>query len=151
MVENDDDWLSIMTNIKKEKSLWSQLSKLLKCPKISRKNSSLFFKTVVQKVLLYGSETWVMSGMMKNKLYSFHDGVARSLSDVKGEYDTSSQIYKKAPIGMVSESIYMDSVEDYIKKRKQTLHSTITQDDYDRSLLRKFTESQCGRKLVWWR
>ena len=40
----------------------------------------MMYKAVVQKVLLYGSEIWVVMGEMLTVLEGFHNGVARRIS-----------------------------------------------------------------------
>jgi hypothetical protein len=40
----------------------------------------MFYKAVVQSVLLYGSETWVFPPKMLSKLEGFHKQIARRLT-----------------------------------------------------------------------
>jgi hypothetical protein len=42
--------------------------------------SAMFYKAVVQTVLLYGSETWCISGAMMSVLNGFHNRVARCIT-----------------------------------------------------------------------
>jgi hypothetical protein len=42
--------------------------------------SSMFYKAVVQSVLLYGSETWVLPPNILSKLEGFHKQIARRLT-----------------------------------------------------------------------
>ena len=72
----------------------------------------------------------------------------RSIYNVKGKFDSVEKIYKKYPIEEVRESLDMDPVEEYIIKRKTNLQNTISQEDYDRTLLNTCMDYQCGRKLV---
>lgn len=85
MTDTNDDWLTILFNIKKDRKRWACISKLLRCFKISRTYASTYYKVVVLTVLLYGSETWVISGLMWQKLRSFNHSIARSLSHIKGQ------------------------------------------------------------------
>jgi hypothetical protein len=42
--------------------------------------SALFYKATIQTVLLYGSETWVVTNEILQLLTSFHHGIARRLT-----------------------------------------------------------------------
>lgn len=47
-------------------------SKILSTEKADPKAMTAIYKVVIQVVLLYGSESWVMNDTMKRRLQSFH-------------------------------------------------------------------------------
>ena len=67
---------------------------ILLCGKFSGKVMANFYKVIVMSVLLYGSETWVLNGTMRNKLKTFHHRIIRSISGCYPEFDEDSGIYK---------------------------------------------------------
>ena len=59
---DDNDMPAVQANLKKARGVWSRLSKLLRGETTNPRVCGMFYKAVVQSVLLYGSETWVVSG-----------------------------------------------------------------------------------------
>jgi hypothetical protein len=57
----DDDWPDIVKNLAKARRRWATISRVLIRDGATPRISSMFYKAVVQSVLLYGSETWVLS------------------------------------------------------------------------------------------
>ena len=53
-----------------------------------------FSKLIVMSVLLYGSDTWLLNGTMRNKLKTFHHRIIRSISGFYPEFEKDSEIYK---------------------------------------------------------
>ena len=78
--EDDDDYHAVVANIKKARQRWGMIAQLLKRDNAHPKTAAKFYKTVVQTVLLYGSETWTLSSRLHKMLASFHNYVARSLT-----------------------------------------------------------------------
>ena len=67
----------VVGNPRKDMNSWTQMTRIMvwevEDPRISR----LFFKKAVQKVLFFGSETWVLTPHMERALGSFQHRVAR--------------------------------------------------------------------------
>ena len=68
-----DDWPVVMGNLKKERKSWSWLTRTLGREGRNLRVSGMFFKAVVQAVLIFGSETWVMTPRMGHALGSFQN------------------------------------------------------------------------------
>ena len=79
-----------------------------------------FYLAVIQAILLYGSETWVISKRMLKRLESFHHRCARSmahrpirrLADGSWEHPHSSEVLTQC--GLLP-------IHTYIARRKRTL------------------------------
>ena len=56
----DDDWLEVVGNLQKSRKSWARLPIILGMEGDSPMMSGIFFKAVVQAVLLFGAETWLM-------------------------------------------------------------------------------------------
>ena len=72
----NNDWMTIIDNLKKARKQWSHVRKFLLTSLMSMKTSDNFYKTIVKSTLLYGFETWVPSGLMWIKLKTFHKKVS---------------------------------------------------------------------------
>ena len=70
--ENNDDLPLVVQNIQNAQQRWGQVACLLSHDGASICTMGYFYKAVVQAVLLYGSETWVLSCWMSCLLNSFH-------------------------------------------------------------------------------
>ena len=59
LTNTDDDWPAVAGNIRKARSNWGQLERILgregEDPKVSRS----FYTAVTQQVLLFGAESWI--------------------------------------------------------------------------------------------
>ena len=66
-----------MKNVRKS---WARLTMILGREGANLRVSRIFFNMVVQAVLLFGSETWVLNPRMEWDLVSFHQTVARRIT-----------------------------------------------------------------------
>ena len=57
---SDDNWPAVFQNISKARKLWGLLGKLPWRGGAELTVSAKFYRAVVQAVLLFGSETWVL-------------------------------------------------------------------------------------------
>ena len=65
------DWLAVAGNLKKARQIWGRLARVLSRGGADPKVSRTFYISVKQAVLLFGSETWVLTARMKKALDSF--------------------------------------------------------------------------------
>ena len=80
MTVGDDDWPAVAGNLAKARKSWGRMQGVLRregaTPQISRN----VFKEVIQQVLLFGVETWVVTPKMERALSAFLHGAARRLT-----------------------------------------------------------------------
>ena len=55
-------WPEIRRNIKQAQKVWWRLGKLLRRERVDYRVAEIFYIAVKQTVLLFGLETWVISG-----------------------------------------------------------------------------------------
>ena len=147
---NDDDWSAVNQNVKKATATWGRVCKILSKEGANPKAMATVYKAVVQAVLLYGSESWVLSLTMEKKLQSFHRRCARYITgqhirqnpDESWTCPSSSSVLLKAGLW---------SIQEYIQRRRSTVMK------YAQS---KFIYRQCEasiplasnpNQLVWWK
>ena len=80
MTAGDDDWPAVAGNLKKARKSWGRLSRILGREGVTARIYGTFFKSVVQQVLLFGAETWVVTPRMERALSGFLHGAARRLT-----------------------------------------------------------------------
>ena len=80
LTEGDDDWPAVAGNLVKARKSWGGLQGILRRESAIKRVSGNFSKAVVQQVLLFEAETWVVSPMMERALSAFLHGVAIRLT-----------------------------------------------------------------------
>ena len=111
-----------------------------------------FYKAVVQAVLLYGAETWTLTETMKTKLNTFHHRVSRHLvkDHIRPDPLDSSQWVLPESTEVLHKAGLL-TIEQYIKKRRITLKSTVEKEGASYSnLLRICLRVRKPRPLSWW-
>jgi hypothetical protein len=74
--QDDHDLSACVRNIQRAKAKWAAISKVLKREGASKK----FYLVIVSTVLLYGSDTWVVTRRMEELLTSFHSRCLRHIT-----------------------------------------------------------------------
>ena len=77
---SDNDWPGVRQNFGKARRVWSRLGKLLRREGVEPLVSEIFYWEVVQAVLLFGAETWVLSELMSRKLDGLHVDLLRYMT-----------------------------------------------------------------------
>ena len=80
LTEGVDDWLAVAGNLRKARKIWMQMVRILIREGADPKVLGLLFKAVVQAVLLFGLETWVLTPRMERSLSRFQHRVAQRLT-----------------------------------------------------------------------
>jgi hypothetical protein len=70
--QDDDDVQAVRAQICKACTTWACVGNMLQAHNAALTISALFYKVVVQSVLLNGSETWVLTKMVLARLEGFH-------------------------------------------------------------------------------
>ena len=81
---SDEDWAVVHQSIWRERQVWGKLGKFLRRDGAEPIVSAKFYHAVVQAVLLFGSETWVLTAAMIQKLEGFHVSFLRQVTGMKG-------------------------------------------------------------------
>ena len=80
MTVGDDDWPAVVGNLQRKRKSWGRLSHILSREGTDPKVSRFFFKMVTQAVLLFGTETWVLTPRVERSLSIFQHRVARRIT-----------------------------------------------------------------------
>ena len=60
MWASDENWTAVVGNLRKSRKSWAHLSRIMGRERTSNSVSGIFFNAVVQAVLIFGVETWVV-------------------------------------------------------------------------------------------
>ena len=72
MAMDDNDVPAVRSNIKKARKCWARISRVLRADNTNPRVAGMFYKAVVQAILLFGSETWSISPTARKQLEGFH-------------------------------------------------------------------------------
>ena len=118
--EDDDDSPCIKEQISKARGQWNGVAKILKREGADCRTMARFYQTIVQAVLLYGSDSWAVKQGDLIRLNSFHNRAVRymtgqhikKLDDETWHYPNHDELLKKC--GMVE-------MKHYVEARRGTL------------------------------
>ena len=145
--ENDDDSHAIERQLSRAKARWGRIASVLRSEGVNSRTMGYFYKAVVQAVLLYGSESWVISNFYQRQLQSFHSRIARYLTGRHIRCDENGD-WHHPPTEDVLEEAGLHSVDHYIQVRRTTVRSKFV---IGRPLFNACIQSRAvTRKAVWW-
>jgi hypothetical protein len=92
VTKDDKDGPAVIRNLARARAKWASMRRFLVRDAVDPKTMATFYRTVVLYVLLYGSESWVLTGDLMRLLRSFHRRCCRGLTgefirqDEEGEW-----------------------------------------------------------------
>ena len=89
LAKSDNDLKAVRANIQKARARWSGFSRVLTRKGANRKVMSVFYRTIIQSVLLFGSETWTLAFLLP-----IEDYISSRKRNYK-PYATNRAIYRK--------------------------------------------------------
>ncbi len=116
---NNSDWLAMFRNLKKAKMKWGQICRPLIKTGVRMRMVGLFYKAIVQAILLYGSETWVITPDMLRVLESFHNRTAHRIAQMMPKLVHGEWVYPSVRRARQKTGLY--TIEHYLRKRQSTL------------------------------
>ena len=121
LAQDDDDIQAVRAQIRKARTTWARVGQVLRSENTSPCVAARFYTAVVQAVLLYGSETWVLSPTALARLEGFHIRAAyRMAKNHKPRRGPGKQwVYPKS--GEVLKECGLRTIEEYIDIRRQTI------------------------------
>ncbi len=69
---NNNDTQAVRGNLKKARGVWARLSHMIRAENASLHACGIFYKAIMQSILLFGSETWNLSPVSLKCLEGFH-------------------------------------------------------------------------------
>ena len=87
---------AIRHNLKRARAAWGRLSAIIAKEEVPAPVAGMFYQVVVAAVLLYGSESWVISAFDLRALDGFHVEAARRLTGMRPSKRGDSWVYPKS-------------------------------------------------------
>jgi hypothetical protein len=151
LTSRDDDWMAARTNLHKARDRWKLISRVLTHDSASPRISALFNKATVQTVLLYGTETWVITNDILQLLSSFHHSIARRLTNRHPRPIANTNEWTHPSIQETLQLAGLFKLKEYLQRRRvylerHTSHLPILQDCQQALQLDRPTK----RRNFWW-
>jgi exonuclease III len=116
---NNSDWPAVYKNLKKAKSKWALISRPLLKTGVAPKFVGMFYKAIVQSVLLYGCETWVITPPMLKILEGFHHRIARRITNKMPHLQHGTWVYPPLQEALTEAGLF--PIATYISRRQSTI------------------------------
>ena len=91
LTTSDGNWLAVVVNIFKSRSIWVRLSSILGREGSDPWTSRTFYKELFQFILLFGLETWEMTASIGRNLGGLHNRLACHMVGMKLKQDMEGQ------------------------------------------------------------
>ena len=148
--DDDDDTPCIRDNLKRARWRWNSLARILKREGANAICMSRFYLTVVQAVLLYGADSWVVKDSDRKKLQSFH---RRALRYMTGHHIRKrGEKWEHPNHELLAKQCRLFDIDTYIARRRGTLREYM--DEFRKDLLDHATTTRRHNgdvnKLFWW-
>ena len=147
--EADNDNHAVDRQLQKARGTWARVGRILSSQTTDARVRGFFYKAILQSVLLYGSETWVITPPKLQLLRSFHHRVARYIVG-KHIQELPDGSYVCPPTEEVLEEAGLWPLEEYIKRRRDTINGYVaTRPIYERCV-QSTALSTVSRRSTWW-
>merc|ERR1711966_551760 len=144
---DDNDTPAIRRNIKKARRQRGQFRRLLERDSVPARVAGMYYQAVIASVLLYGSESWVVSPSTLRELKGFHVEAARRLAGMRPRKVKGVWVYPHT--ADVLAAAHLQPLAYYIQRRRHTVHNTIR----DRDVLKECEGAERRRgtppRLFW--
>jgi len=118
--ETDDDEHAANRQLTRARARWGRIAKILTIDGASPRVMGYFYKAIIQTVILYGSESWTLTGRMIGRLHSFHHRVARYITG-RHIKELEDGTYFCPSMKEVLNAAGMETIEVYMDRRRNTV------------------------------
>ncbi len=119
--QDDDNIRAVRSQIKMPRGIWAQVGQVLQADNTPPKVSAMFYKAVVQSVLLYGSETWNLTQTALARLEGFHIRAAYRMAKEHKSRKGPNHVWVYPATSNVLKECGMNSIAHYIDVRRETI------------------------------
>ena len=113
----EDNWPEVVRKLVKAQAVWRRFTRILSREGETPRVSVFLFKVVVQSVLIFGAETWVVTPCMGQILGGFQYQVVRRLTGRLPRRWTDSK-WEYTLAAVAREEAGFEEMEEYIQRRK---------------------------------
>jgi hypothetical protein len=119
--QDDDNIQAIRAQIRKARSSWARIGQVLWSKNVSPFVAARFYQAIIQAILLYGSESWVISWTAMARLEGFHIRAAYRMAKKNRPKRGPNREWIYPRSEDVLKECGMKTMEEYILARRQTI------------------------------
>ena len=113
----DNNWPAVEKNLQQAQGKWGLIVKILGIEGADRRTVGRFYVAVVQALILFGLETWVVYPQLYKALVSFHHRTVQRVSGMGSKLQLEST-WLYPPIGVALAMVLLDDIGVYINRRQ---------------------------------
>ncbi len=121
MSQDDNDIQVIRAQIRKARSSWAHVGQVLRSKNVSPFVAARFYQAIIQAILLYGSESWVISWTAMARLEGFHIRAAYRMAKTNRPKREPNREWIYPRSKDVLKECGMRTMEEYILACRQTI------------------------------
>ena len=125
MAHDDDDIQAIQAQLRKARATWACVGQVLWSENASPFMAVQFYQAIIQAILLYGSETWVISRTALARLKVFHIQAAYWMAKKYKPKRGPGNVWVYPRSKDVLKECGMKTMEEYIAIQQQTIATYI--------------------------
>ncbi len=147
--QDNDDVQAVRNQLCKARGTWARIGQVLCRENAPPRVSAKFYKAIVQSVLLYGSETWVVSPAVMARLKGFHIRAAYRMAKRHVPRRETNHQWVYPSLEAVLEECGMHTIQHYIGVRRERIAKYVA----GRSIFAECQGAVRRRGLVprrWW-
>ena len=114
---NNRNWMAVYQNLKKAQMGCGMITRVLEKTGATVWDRGMMYKSVDQSVLLYRSDSWVMTGAMIKVMEGFHHRTARQITGIT---ETSGAVKEWEYLSVVAElkAAVLQPIMEYIRRQQ---------------------------------
>ena len=117
---NNINWPAVFQNLRKAKRWWGGILKVLTKTEAKVWSRGMMYKGVSHTVLLYGRDSWVVTGEILNVLEGFHHQADRRIAGTT-EKSVAYGTWEYPPVLLALEVLILYPIQEYIQRQKDTI------------------------------
>ena len=121
LAQDNEDVQASQNQLQKAWGTWARLGQVLQAENATPHIAAKFYKAVIQSVLLYGSETWNVTGTMLKRLEGFHTLAAHRMVRVHKPKRGPNNEWTYPKRKDVLKDCGLEMIKTYILRRRVTI------------------------------
>ncbi len=149
MAQDEEDTQAVRAQLRKARGTWAQVGKVLRGENAPPTVAAKFYLAIIQAILLYGSETWVISLQAMARREGFHIRAAWCMAQKHKPWQGPWKEWVYLKSEDVLRECGMKSIAEYIQTRRQTIELYVS----TRPILQECRQGEQQRGTVphqWW-
>ena len=121
---NNSDWAALYHNLSKTRKWWEMAEKVVRKTEAEVRVQRMIYKEIVQSVLLYGRDIWVVMRAMLKVLEGLYHRTARRVAEMTERRTTSGE-WEWPPVDNSLDTVGILPIKEYIQRRQSTIAAQV--------------------------